>query len=76
MSMIGFIIVALKYTARTLSMKHTLTSWGRFSNQEVSPSVSTRRARRSDEISFDKDKKIFFMLMPRTWFKVEKIRLE
>ena len=30
------------------------------------PSASTRRARRSDAATFDQNKRIFFMLMPRT----------
>ena len=34
------------------------------------------RARRSDAATSNKDKRIFFMLMPRTWFKVEEFRLE
>ena len=54
----------------------TLTWWRGLSNQEAWPSASTRRARRSDATMLDKDKQIFFMLMPRTWFKVEEFRLE
>ena len=40
------------------------------------PSASTGGARRSDVATSDKDKQICFMLMLRTWFKVEEFRLE
>ena len=39
-------------------------------------STSIRRARQSDVATFNSNKRIFFMLMPRTWFKVEEFRLE
>ena len=35
-----------------------------------------RRACRSDATTFDQNKQIFYMLMPRTWLKVEEFRLE
>ena len=40
------------------------------------PSASTSRARPSDAAMSDKDKQIFFLLMPRTQSKVEEFRLE
>ena len=61
---------------RTLSpsMKPTLTWWGGLSNQEVWPGPSIRRAGRSNATTLDKGKQIFFMLIPRIWFKVEEFR--
>ena len=49
---------------------------GAYLPKRFSPSASTSRARQSDAATFDKDKQICFMLMPRTWFKVEEFRLE
>ena len=46
-----------------------LTKW-------LQPSTSKKRAHRSDAATFDQSKRIFFMLLPRTWFKVEEFRLE
>ena len=60
----------------SLSMKPTLRWWGGLPNQEISSSPSTRRARRRDATTSDKNKQIFSMLMPTTWFKVKKFRLE
>ena len=40
------------------------------------PSASVIRARQNDAATADKDKQICFMLMPRTWLKVEEFRLE
>ena len=40
------------------------------------PSASTSGTRRSDAATSDKDKQICFMLMPRTWFNMEGLRLE
>ena len=63
------------YTGFTPSMKPNLTRWGG-SSKKFHPSASTRRARRSDAAMSDQNKRIFFMLMPKTWFKVEEFRLE
>ena len=40
------------------------------------PSASISGARRSDAATPDKDKQICFVLIPRTWFDVEELRLE
>ena len=40
------------------------------------PSATTRGARRSDAPTFNKDKQIFLMPMPRTWLKIEEFTLE
>ena len=49
---------------------------GAYLTKRFSPSSSTSSARQSDATAFDKDKQICFILMPRTWFKVEEFRLE
>ena len=49
---------------------------GAYLTKRFPPSASTSRTRQSDAATFDKDKQICFMLMPRTWFKVEEFRLE
>ena len=48
---------------------------GAYLTKRFSPH-STSKARWSDAATSDKDKQICFMLMPRTWFKVEEFRLE
>ena len=50
--------------------------WGGLSNKEVSTSAPTRRAHWSDATTFEQSKRIFFMLISKTWFKVEEFRLE
>ena len=40
------------------------------------PSASKSRARRSDAFTSDKDKQIYLVLMPGTWFNMEEFRLE
>ena len=52
-------------------MKPTLTLWGSLSNQEVSNSASSRRARRSDATTFEQNKRIFLSTFPRTGFNTE-----
>ena len=49
---------------------------GAYLTKRFSPCASTSRACQSDAAMFDKDKQICFMLIPRTWFKVEEFRLE
>ena len=49
---------------------------GAYLTKKFHPSASTRRARWSDAATFDQNKRIFFILMPKTWFKVEAYRLE
>ena len=63
------------YVSTLLDETH-LDLLGGLSNRDVLPSASTRTARRSNTTTFDKDKQIFSMLMPRTWFKVEEFILE
>ena len=64
-----------KTTYFKVLMKPTLTRWGRLSKR-FQPSESTGKARRSNAATFNKVKQIFFMPIPRTWFKVEEFRLE
>ena len=45
-------------------------------NKEVKTSASARRASRSHVTMFVQNTLIFFMPMPRTYFKVEEFRLE
>ena len=55
------------------------TPWcgeGAYLTKRFQPSGSTRRARWGDAATFTKDKHIFFIPMPMTWFKVEEFRLE
>ena len=59
----------------TPSMKPILTWWEGLSNEKLSPSASTRWARRSDSTTFEQNKRTFLMLIPRTWFNVEELRL-
>ena len=40
------------------------------------PSASKSRAFQSDAATSDKDKQIYFMLMPRAWFNMEEFRSE
>ena len=49
---------------------------GPYLTKSFHPSASTRRARRRDSAMFDQNKRMFFMLMSRTWFKAEEFRLE
>ena len=56
-------------------MKPALTWQGVLSNQELSTSALTRRACQSDATTFQQNKWIFFMQMPRTRFKVEEFRV-
>ena len=55
---------------------HLDTVKGLIETRDFYPSASTSRARWSDAATSDKDKQICFMLMPRTWFKMEEFRLE
>ena len=64
------------YTEQSPSMNSSLTRWGGLSNKVVLSSALTRRARWSDATAFKQNKQIFSMLVPRTWLKVEKFRLE
>ena len=57
------------------SMKPILTRWGAYLTKRFQPSTSTKRARLSDVATSDKEKQTFFMLMSRTWFKMEEFRL-
>ena len=57
------------------SMKPILTQWGGLSNQEVFTIVHQKVELMRDAAMSDKDKQIFFLLMPRTWFKVEEFRV-
>ena len=68
--------VQCKIYKQSPSMKPTLTRWEGLSNEEVSTSASTRRGRQSDASTFEQNKQIFFMPMPKTWFKVKNFRLE
>ena len=51
-------------------------SEGPYLTKRFHPSASIGRACQSDAATSDKDKQILFMLIPRTWFKVEEFRLE
>ena len=51
-------------------LKPNLMRWAGLS------SASTKRARRSDAATFNQNKRIFFLLVPKAWFKVEEFRLE
>ena len=44
--------------------------------EKFHPSASTRRGHRSDTGTVDQSKRNFFMLMPRTWFKMKEYRLD
>ena len=56
-------------------MKPTSTCEGEgaYLAERFHPRALTRRAGRSDAATADKDKQIFFMLMPRTLLKVEEL---
>ena len=59
------------------SMKPNLPRWGGLSNQEVFTLVHQQvEPHRSDTATSDKDKQFCFVLMPRTWFKMEEFTLE
>lgn len=64
-------------TSNSHSVKPTFTWWGSLSNKKVSTSAAIREARRSDTTNFDQTSRPnFFMLMRRTWFKLEEFKLE
>ena len=65
----------LYYTAPPARWNPPWRGEGAYLTKRFYPSASTR-ARQSDVVTFDQKKRIFFMLMPRTWFKVEEYRLE
>ena len=49
---------------------------GAYLTKRFHPSASTSRARQSHVATSNKDKQIYFMLIPRCWFKMEEFRLE
>ena len=68
--------VVVMYTITPLWRNPPWRGEGAYLTKRFSPSTSRSRARQSNAATFDKDKQICFMPMPRTWFKVEEFRLE